>query len=106
MIKFTDEVLAQIRNGQVDKFVITAFLNKDSYTIGEISLLPYNRRKEYDVELKDGRILKVFAIDDESLRWYLVNYLPADSVNGFKRTEANIQSEIGFAFLINTHFGK
>lgn len=67
---WSDEELKKVLSGE-DAHLSTIFMNVKTFTKDEIKFYPYIFRKTYTVYLEDESYITVYAVDDESLKWFL-----------------------------------
>lgn len=84
--------LEEIKHLRADKKTLTVFMNKSSFLEDEIKVYPYKIRKSYLVEFIDGDTREVYATDDKTLLWFLLQEYHTESITSItEKTYRNVE---------------
>lgn len=76
---WTEEELKKVFSGE-DANLTTIFMNCKTFSKNEIKFYPYHLRKTYYIYFEDDSPVIVYAVDDNSLRWFLEQEYHTDQI--------------------------
>jgi len=76
---WTEEELKKVFSGE-DSNLTTVFMNSKTFLKNEIKFYPYHLRRTYHIYFDGDSPVVVYAVDDNSLRWFLGQEYHTDKI--------------------------
>ena len=76
---WTEKELKKVFVGE-DSNLTTIFMNGKTFQKNEVKFYPYHLRKTYHIYFENDSPVVVYAVDDNSLRWFLEQEYHIDQI--------------------------